>query len=131
MKKIVKKNIVEMKTLVKNMPKTINESLNFEGVDDEMGYENEMSEEEPEEINDAPKEEGAEMDVMAFVDDIRKKSLRGMAQLAETPDDPLYDILKRIWQTCDKAYNDQKTSSMAQNQQQPTNGNNSINENII
>lgn len=102
MKKIVKKNIVEMKTLVKNMPKTINESLNFEGVDDEMDYENEMSEEEPEEINNAPKEEGAEMDVMAFVDDIRKKSLKGMASLAENPDDERYQLLKKIWQICDK-----------------------------
>lgn len=100
MKKTVKKNITEMQNLVKTMPKTINESLNFEGTDDELeGYEEEMPEEEP---VDEPVEEEAGMDVMAFVDDIRKKSLKGMASLAENPDDERYQLLKKIWQICDK-----------------------------
>ena len=42
MKKTVKKNIAEMKNLVKYMPKTINESIQFETEDDELdGYEDE------------------------------------------------------------------------------------------
>jgi hypothetical protein len=53
------------------------------------------------------------MDVMAFVDDIRKKSLKGMAQLAENPDDERYQLLKKIWQICDK--------KPEQQQQQPNN----------
>ena len=48
-----------------------------------------------------PKED-EKMDIMAFVDDIRKKSLKGMASLAETPDDERYQLLKKIWQICDK-----------------------------
>ena len=42
------------------------------------------------------------LNVEQFVDDIRKKSLRGMAQLAENPDDERYQLLKKIWQICDK-----------------------------
>ena len=103
MKKTVKTNITEMQNLVKNMPKTINEVLSFEDTNDELGYEDEeVPAEEPEEIPEEPKEEEGGMDVMAFVDDIRKKSLKGMASLAENPDDERYQLLKKIWQICDK-----------------------------
>lgn len=120
MKKTVKKNITEMQNLVKTMPKTINESLNFEGGDDELeGYEEEAPEEEPVE---EPVKEEAGMDVMAFVDDIRKKSLKGMASLAENPDDERYQLLKKIWQICDKkpeqqtAFNNPNNPANAQGQ---------------
>lgn len=55
-------------------------------------------------IGDMPEEkgEGDALNVEQFVDDIRKKSLRGMAQLAENPDDERYQLLKKIWQICDK-----------------------------
>lgn len=101
MKKTVKESINEMKNMVEKMPKTINETLNFEGDDEELGaYDDENMEEEPME---KPEEKGEEsMDIMAFVDDIRKKSLKGMASLAETPDDERYQLLKKIWQICDK-----------------------------
>jgi hypothetical protein len=103
MKKTVKTNITEMQNLVKNMPKTINEVLSFEDTNDELGYEDEeVPAEEPEEIAEEPKEDEGGMDVMAFVDDIRKKSLKGMASLAENPDDERYQLLKKIWQICDK-----------------------------
>ena len=90
-----------MKNMVEKMPKTINETLNFEGDDEELGaYGDENMEEAPVE---EPEEKGEEsMDIMAFVDDIRKKSLKGMASLAETPDDERYQLLKKIWQICDK-----------------------------
>ena len=53
---------------------------------------------------DMPEDKGGEdaLNVEQFVDDIRKKSLRGMAQLAENPDDERYQLLKKIWQICDK-----------------------------
>jgi len=102
MKKTVKTNITEMQNLVKNMPKTINEVLSFDGANDELGYEDEVPAEETGEIAEEPKEDEGGMDVMAFVDDIRKKSLKGMASLAENPDDERYQLLKKIWQICDK-----------------------------
>ena len=100
-KKTINENIKQMKKMSSKMPKTINEAINFGGkpyeeddelMDDEMENEPESHEE--------PKEAG--MDVMQFVDDIRKKSLRGMAQLADNPDDERYQLLKKIWQICDK-----------------------------
>ena len=122
MKKTVKKNITEMQNLVKNMPKTINEVLDFNGADEDLAeYEGELPEEEDvEEPVEEPKEEG--MDVMAFVDDIRKKSLKGMASLAENPDDERYQLLKKIWQICDKkpeqqtAFNNPNNPAAAQGQ---------------
>lgn len=58
----------------------------------------------PMNAGDAQEEkDGADaLNVEQFVDDIRKKSLRGMAQLAENPDDERYQLLKKIWQICDK-----------------------------
>lgn len=117
MKRTVKKNITEMQEFVKSIPKTINEALSFEGNEDELGgyEEDDMPEKEP----DEPKEEG--MDIMAFVDDIRKKSLKGMASLAETPDDERYQLLKKIWQICDKKPEQQTAFNNPgmQQQQQP------------
>jgi len=53
---------------------------------------------------DMPEDKGETdaLNIEQFVDDIRKKSLRGMAQLAETPEDERYQLLKKIWQICDK-----------------------------
>ena len=85
-KKTINENIQQMKKVSSKMPKTINEAINFgeqpyEEDDELMG--DDMVDEP--ETQDEPEEKG--MDVMQFVDDIRKKSLRGMAQLADNPDD--------------------------------------------
>jgi hypothetical protein len=98
-KNLLKENITKMKKVSSKMPKTIKEAMSFEDyeADDEMmnGDEDMMS------GHEEPKEDTG-MDVMAFVDDIRKKSLKGMAQLADNPDDERYQLLKKIWQICDK-----------------------------
>lgn len=123
MKRTLKENIKDIKKITSTMPKTLNEMMEFEGNDPAyMPDEEEIAEptEEPAveaEPEEEPKPHSDTMDVKAFVDDIRKKSLKGMAQLADNPDDPLYDILKRIWQICDKAYNDQKQQLMQQQTQ--------------
>lgn len=69
---------------------------------------------------DMPEEkgEGDALNVEQFVDDIRKKSLRGMAQLAENPDDERYQLLKKIWQICDKKP-EQQTAFSNPNGQMP------------
>lgn len=124
-KTTINENINQLKRISSKMPKTINEAITFEddgedvmnggdAADDEM-----IDEPQPEE----PQDNG--MDVMAFVDDIRKKSLKGMAQLADNPDDERYQLLKKIWQICDKKP-EQQTAFSNPNQQQmqnrPTNG---------
>lgn len=104
-KNVIKNNINQIKTISLRMPKSINEAINFNETD-EMDME--MMDDEPidnEPMSDEPIEtqkSDTGMDVMAFVDDIRKKSLKGMAQLADNPDDERYQLLKKIWQICDK-----------------------------
>ena len=122
-KTTINENISSMKKMSSKMPKTINEAINFnedgmedqetEMMDDEMLDEPEQHEE--------PQESG--MDVMAFVDDIRKKSLKGMAQLADNPDDEWYQLLKKIWQICDKKPEQQTAFSNPNNQQGTMQGN--------
>jgi hypothetical protein len=102
-KNVIQENIKKLKNISSKMPKTINEAINFNEDDDMDMIDDEPMEYEP--MSDEPIEEPQAdngMDVMAFVDDIRKKSLKGMAQLADNPDDERYQLLKKIWQICDK-----------------------------
>lgn len=102
-KNTIKNNIKHLETISSRMPKTINEAINFNEDDDMDMMDDELMGDEP--MSDEPMEEpqaDTGMDVMAFVDDIRKKSLKGMAQLADNPDDERYQLLKKIWQICDK-----------------------------
>jgi len=101
----IQRNIASMKKISSKMPKSINEAINFNESED---MDLDMLDEPMDngEMDTAPMEEpepkASGMDVMAFVDDIRKKSLKGMAELAENPDDERYQLLKKIWQICDK-----------------------------
>ena len=102
-KTTIRESISKMTKMSERLPKTINEAINFneeENLDDmdmmtEPGMENAP-------VEKPMHDNGSEMDVMAFIDDIRKKSLKGMAQLADNPDDERYQLLKKIWQICDK-----------------------------
>ena len=116
-KNTMRNNITQIKKFSSRMPKTINEAINFNEEYDDM----DMMSDEP--MENEPMEKGPvkddNMDVMAFVDDIRKKSLKGMAQLAENPDDERYQLLKKIWQICDKKPEQQTAFGSHQpNQQQ-------------
>ena len=48
-----------------------------------------------------------------IVSKIRKMALEGMTALAETPNNPDYETLKKIWQFCDKKVSE--TNKPAQN----------------
>lgn len=104
MKKTVKENISEMKKIVKKMPTTINEVLDFNGgetdVDDFSADESEYAE--PEFNEEIVTKDNAPTDASALIDDIRKKALRAMADLADTPEDKNYIMLKKVWQLVDK-----------------------------
>lgn len=122
-KDTVKSNINALKKMSSKMPKTINEAINFQDIEtesDEMdSMENDDMPVEPAEKHIQHQEESdGEMDVMAFVDDIRKKALKGMAALADNPDSEKYILLKKIWQICDKKPEQQTLFSSQQNQGQ-------------
>ena len=43
-----------------------------------------------------------------LIDDIRKTALRAMADLADDPESPEYENLKRIWSLCDRAVSEKQ-----------------------
>ena len=108
MKKNTSNNIKMIKNLSSKMPKTINEAINF---NDNMAYENDdmdMMDDEPmeepiDEPMDAPIEEPQEAGADKLLADIRKMSINGLAKLADNPDDPNYEMLKKIFLMLDKA----------------------------
>lgn len=117
MKKItLKENVSAIKKMSKKMPKTINEAINFnapcEGEDEDLLVDDDV-EDMP--VDNAPELGNEEMPVnnasekaKKLIDDIRKMSLRAMAELADTPECPEYENLKRIWQLCDKAVSEKQ-----------------------
>lgn len=104
----LKKNLKICNAYARKTPKTINEAINFDTDDDLIAADEMESEAEEPEMSQEQSAQGKQMNVEAFVDDIRKKALKGMAELAEDPESPSYQILKKIWQICDKKPEDQK-----------------------
>ena len=101
----MKKNIItEINDLLnKNNKKLTVESLVFNETD-EPGYdyipdfENAEEESEPKEVQNIP-ENNAATDV---INKIRVMALQGIAKLADQPQSPQYDCLKKVWQLLDK-----------------------------
>jgi hypothetical protein len=107
MKKNNSNNIKTIQKMSSRIPKSINEAINF---NDNMAYENEDMEmmdepmEEPiEEPMESPVEEPQEAGAEKLLADIRKMSINGLAKLADNPDDPNYEMLKKIFLMLDKA----------------------------
>lgn len=107
-KNTIKTNITQLKKISSKMPKTINEAINFNETDDM-----EMIDDEPmgdelmgdELMGDEPviSQETENMNADELLSDIRKKALKAMANLADTPEDPNYEVLKKIFMMLDKA----------------------------
>lgn len=111
-KNTMKSNISAINKISKKMPKTINEAIDF----NEEPYSNENLLIDDEEDMETPEVGGEEQGgnpnasekARQLIDDIRKMSLRAMAELADTPECPEYENLKRIWQLCDKAVSEKQ-----------------------
>ena len=96
----INENIKEVEMLLK-------EAMNF--CEDDSIEEPEMDEEpmmEPEmddiEENDIEMEEPIEQSVDSYVDHIRKYALNGLSALCDNPESEEYQMLKKIFQMCDK-----------------------------
>ena len=107
-----KNNINSIKKLTSRIPKSINEAINFndnniEMESDEMDM---FDDEQIEEPMDEPisKPEDSEMSADELINDIRKKALKAMANLADTPEDPNYEVLKKIFMMLDKAVSEKQ-----------------------
>ena len=126
MKKVtLKENIEMIKKISSKMPKTINEAISFEHEDLDMEPNDELDanddidvhSDEPTQFDDNAGAGDMSEKARKLIDDIRKKSLRAMAELAETPQSPEYESLKRIWQLCDKAVNEKEEQREIMNKQ--------------
>ena len=109
-KNTTKTNIKRIKNISSKMPKTINEAINF-NEDDNMDYD--MMDDEPMDddmdYQDTPmREPSNDMGAEALLSDIRKKAINGMAKLADTPEDPNYEMLKKIFLMLDKAVSEKQ-----------------------
>ena len=62
------------------------------GMDFDLEYDDEMPEQQ------GPQNSG----IVNIINNIRQMALNGISQLANTPQDPQYDLLKKIWQLVDK-----------------------------
>lgn len=87
---------------IREAEKLLNESINFceEEYDDTTEYDNEaMPENDDDFYNDVEDENNS---VESYIDHIRKYSLNGLSALCDTPDSEEYQMLKKIFQMCDK-----------------------------
>ena len=105
-KRSYRKEINEINDILKKSP-TLNEALSFDDDFDGMDYEEEVSMDDEmggmEPVAHECSSEGEEL-----INTIRKMALKGMSALADCTEDPCYDVLKRVWQTCDKVIADKK-----------------------
>ena len=122
----MKKNTINNITkLSSRMPKTLNEALNFndnqsfEGEDVNVGEDKPQAPELGNDMISHEQELGENEAEKArkLIDNIRKQALRAMASLADTPQSPEYENLKRIWQLCDKAVNEKEQEQQILNKQ--------------
>lgn len=107
-KTTLKENISALRKISSKMPKTINEALSYEGVDDDFMDDEPMErgvEDEPVKQHDI---ESDEPSIDGFIANMRKESLGIMKKLADDPDNAVYQFAKKIFQLADKAHEDQK-----------------------
>lgn len=90
----------DMQKTIRKMPKSINEAIDYDEYQDMENHETEIPSKTQDNIQPS-QEQG--FDVDEFIDNIRKQSLKGMAQLADDPLSEQYQILKKVWQIVDKA----------------------------
>ena len=99
MRKLFNNKINEINKNVREAEYLLKESMNFYE-DDSMDYNEEEMYDEPEN-SDMPEEMGDES-VESYIDHIRKYSLNGLSALCDNPESEEYQMLKKIFQMCDK-----------------------------
>lgn len=101
MRKKIKNNIDVINENIEEVEKLLKESMNFyEDESDEMyDMENEDIEDD---INDEEIPSTDNSSIESYIDHIRKYSLNGLSALCENPDSEEYQMLKKIFQMCDK-----------------------------
>jgi hypothetical protein len=104
--KLIQEEIDRINRIIKNA-RLISESIYME--DDEYGPRNDAYESTPpeEEYAEEPQDDASALG-SDFVDKIRAITLDGMKQLNNTPEDPRFQALLKIFNICNKAVEDQR-----------------------
>lgn len=98
--KKINENIKEAEMLLKEaMNFCEDDSIEEPEMDDESMIEPEMDDMED---DDMEMEEPAEKSIDSYVDHIRKYALNGLSELCDYPESEEYQMLKKIFQMCDK-----------------------------
>ena len=112
---IFKNNIDKMRAITSKMPKTLNEAINFNesndvnDIDDINMLDEPMDTEIPSPEREMPserlvsQENQNDLGANELLSNIRKMAINGLAKLADNPDDPNYEMLKKIFLMLDKA----------------------------
>lgn len=103
------KKLSTIKNIYSKMPKSITEAINFndiemEGDEMDMGMDVEMNEP----VAKPMVQQDSNMNANELIIDIRKKALKAMADLADTPEDTNYEVLKKIFMMLDKAVSEKQ-----------------------
>lgn len=101
MKKEFKNNIKTINENIKEVEKLLKESMNFyeeDSMEDENLNDFDEEEFEPTEMNEPVENKNID----SYVDHIRKYALNGLSALCENPESEEYQMLKKIFQMCDK-----------------------------
>ena len=105
-----KKQNIDSKQLISEMkskPKLTVENMIFSDVNEEDfekpdefndGYEEEK------EVETVPEESRSEVDVTDTINKIRQLALQAIAKLADNPTSEQYQLLKKVWNLVDKAF---------------------------
>lgn len=111
MKKLTTNNLInEMKQLLDNKKILTVESLVFNEAEKDYGFDEEDFEEDEVSSDEPIQNTDIEVQVKPVIDQIRKLSLQGIAQLSEHPECETYNVLKKVWQMVDKAIETQNKS---------------------
>lgn len=104
MKRTFISDIDEINATIFEAEKMLKEAMNFCEDDDMDMASPEMEDDMPMdgEMEETPMEPSLEGEVESYVDHIRKYSLNGLSALCDNPDSEEYQMLKKIFQMCDK-----------------------------
>lgn len=112
MAKFLTENIKALGKMTSTLPKTLTEALgDFDSTDIDIPKATHSQEPEPSMQQSQPEK----FNSFKLIASIRKQALKGMAELADHPDDPDYETLKKIFMMLDKSIQAPTTNQVTDN----------------
>lgn len=106
-----KELIREMKQMLHKPTMTL-ESMIFSGMNEESDDEDKFAEEMPsDDMSSQNIPVSDSVDVTDSINKIRQIALQAIAKLANDPTSKQYDIMKRIWNICDKSFDNKNNET--------------------